>query len=374
MRRNPLQEWLAYFHKADIEVYPGVGVIDMRSYNIGRHLDEYSNSFNAPALKGSVLRRAEKLARHIIERGGKGSIHAQDTLIEYIASRQDSASIPFWVGMLDWKRKRESGQYIAKRREQALAALALLALISKNEEAHDALQQAIYHPDSKVRALAIFYLGHAYYDAVQQASGEALIYHERTRYLFDDTHAFRAMPKALIATLHEIATLDDAFAPRFQARELLRLLDEPVPRDHPNGTYAFKVKFWWHKRTFRVIEMRSIHTLEDLFFAIQASIEWDTDHLYLFSLNGTDEDRRYQFVSPWESDYPVTPSAVIGEMGFAKKHKFLYLFDYGDSHRFEVEVVSIKPQADNGIYPRVIQSKGEAPAQYYVPDDGEEWD
>ncbi len=159
MRSNPLYQWLIYF--ADMS-----RAADSRAsfltYSINKQLDELSKLFNAPASRGNLLRRAEKLTRHIIEEGGKGSISAQDTLIEYIAFMCDPSSIPFWLGMLDWKRKREPGQYIAKRRSYALAALALLALVSKSEAAYDALEQAMYHDEAKVRGLAISYLGHAY--------------------------------------------------------------------------------------------------------------------------------------------------------------------------------------------------------------------
>ena len=55
------------------------------------------------------------------------------------------------------------------------------------------------------------------------------------------------------------------------------------------------------------------------------------------------------------------------------KHKFLYFFDYGDSHEFEVEVVGIHPQAGPGDYPRVVDQQGKAPPQYHW-DDAEEWE
>jgi hypothetical protein len=57
---------------------------------------------------------------------------------------------------------------------------------------------------------------------------------------------------------------------------------------------------------------------------------------------------------------------VIGALGLVVNHKFLYLFDYGDNHRFEVEVVGLTPEAERGkrAYPRVIESTGEAPEQY----------
>ncbi len=66
-----------------------------------------------------------------------------------------------------------------------------------------------------------------------------------------------------------------------------------------------------------------------------------------------------------------TSEAVIGELGLVRKHKFIYYFDYGDRHEFEVEVIDIRPQAEPGQYPRVVDSKGEAPPQYDWPDGDE---
>ena len=89
------------------------------------------------------------------------------------------------------------------------------------------------------------------------------------------------------------------------------------------------------------------------------------DHLYSFYMNGQLYDQRYTFACPYEEDRPPwTDEAIIGELGLVVKHKFLYYFDYGDSHQFEVEVVGIRPQAAPGKYPRVVDSRGEAPPQY----------
>ena len=65
----------------------------------------------------------------------------------------------------------------------------------------------------------------------------------------------------------------------------------------------------------------------------------------------------------------------IGDLGLVRKHKFLYYFDYGDSHKFEVEVVGIHPDIQQGKYPRVVESKGKAPAQYsWEDEDNDEWE
>ena len=64
---------------------------------------------------------------------------------------------------------------------------------------------------------------------------------------------------------------------------------------------------------------------------------------------------------------------AASDLGLPLKHKFMYYFDYGDSHQFEIEVVGIEPQAAPGDYPRVIESHGAAPQQYpYAEED--EWD
>lgn len=64
----------------------------------------------------------------------------------------------------------------------------------------------------------------------------------------------------------------------------------------------------------------------------------------------------------------------IGSLDLKKGKEFMYLFDYGDEHRFRVKVDAINDNADaSGAYPRVVESVGDAPAQYPGWDD-EDWD
>ncbi len=60
----------------------------------------------------------------------------------------------------------------------------------------------------------------------------------------------------------------------------------------------------------------------------------------------------------------LTDAAVIGQLGLVRKHKFLYYFDYGAGNEFEVETIDIRPQAEPGAYPQVVERKGEVPTQY----------
>ncbi|MBK8988237.1 MAG: hypothetical protein IPM39_19580 [Chloroflexi bacterium] len=43
---------------------------------------------------------------------------------------------------------------------------------------------------------------------------------------------------------------------------------------------------------------------------------------------------------------------------------FLYLFDYGDNHEFDVTVLTINPLAPKGDYPRIATYQGMPPPQY----------
>ena len=82
-------------------------------------------------------------------------------------------------------------------------------------------------------------------------------------------------------------------------------------------------------------------------------------------MNGDEDDDQYRFSCPYEEDRPPwTHQAVIGELGLSLRHKFLYLFDYGDNHHFEINVVDIRAFAGRGKYPRVVESTSPAPEQY----------
>ena len=292
------------------------------------------------ALPTGVVARAQSLYRRVYELGGTWVTYVQEELLDLIALAQDPGSVPFWLEILTFSRPRDA--FRKARLTRALSALALLAIRKDLPAAYQGLlDTAKTHPDQRTRGMALYYLGRVC-TAIEQL-----------------------LPEQLKAEILQIAAADPAFEPRFQARAVLREHEIPVPLDNPGGVYAFKVKFMWDKRIYRTIELRSEQTLEQLHFAIQRAIHWDADHLYSFYMNGELYDERYGFSCPFEEDRPPwTDEAVLGELGLVLRHKFLYYFDYGDSHKFEVQVVDIHPQSKAEKYPRVVDARGEAPAQY----------
>lgn len=321
---------------------------------------------------GPDLAEAERRYLEVWERGGNSSSHVLEGLTQAIALARSPASTPFWLSLLDLSRPRDQGT--TKRRDAALAALALRAIMDGDPQAEAALIDAMGHAHEQVRALAACYLGAVYLEAEREPP-----------------------PAALIA-LQELVG-DRAFAPRFQARRALRDLGRPQPLDHPDHIYFMEVRLGRHPAT-RTIAIRSDQALSDLHYAIQRAFGWDADHLYSFFLSGDREDQRYAIDCPeldegWgrgrpspavasqsgaravvgggapaqpgaaDDDGPlVTTNAPIGALGLVPKHTFTYFFDYGDNHHFSVTVRAIEPRRDDGDYPRLVGSKGQAPEQY----------
>ena len=200
-------------------------------------------------------------------------------------------------------------------------------------------------------------------------------------------------------------------------------------------SYTFHVSLPGTGRTWRKLELRADQTLHDLHLAVQDAFEWDNDHLYAFYMSGQawDSDSEYRLpegYTPWgefiEDDdddelelLELTPAereaqlrqlfgqdtdmtlaemeaemanfwesflqeeaesgpgnsleTELSALNLQPQQEFMYLFDFGDEHRFKVRVHAINEQAESAVdYPRLVESVGDSPPQYGYWDD-EEW-
>ena len=151
-------------------------------------------------------------------------------------------------------------------------------------------------------------------------------------------------------------------------------------------TLVFKVKLRYDRRVWRVIEALGGQTLDDLHWAIQEAYGFDGDHLYSFFMSGRAWDLSdYEYFHPdaapqddvearmWDMmarikgryPEPRLPASEVElrSLGLKPKHRFLYLFDYGDEWLFEVEFIK-EVVSEEVVYPRVVRSRGESPRQY----------
>jgi hypothetical protein len=139
----------------------------------------------------------------------------------------------------------------------------------------------------------------------------------------------------------------------------------PVPIAKPGAvlTYSFKVTYQRKPSVWQVIEISEDQSLDDLHYAILSGVDFDTDHLYSFFMSGQAWDRGTEYAAP-HAERRSAARVKIGDLRLRMKQKFLYLFDYGDEHRFEVQLVDINPEAPKGRYPRLVESHGKVPPQY----------
>ena len=153
-----------------------------------------------------------------------------------------------------------------------------------------------------------------------------------------------------------------------QARATPLPAPPPLPEAPPRRpgalqTYTFKVTYLRKPSVWRTIEISEDQTLDDLHYAIQNAVDFDFDHLYSFYMSGQAWDDSTEYAHP-DADGPSADEVKICDLNLRMKQRFLYLFDYGDEHHFEVQLVDINPDAPKGDYPRVVKRRGKNPSQY----------
>ena len=171
---------------------------------------------------------------------------------------------------------------------------------------------------------------------------------------------------------------DTALAESRSKPPVNRVSKPPKPTRKPGAlqTYIFKVTYEYDRDVWRKIEISEGQTLDDLHSAILDSVDFDDDHLYSFFLSGRAWDDSTQYASP-HADGRSAAKVKIKDLRLRMKQKFLYLFDYGDEHRFEVQLMEINPDAPKNVrYPRVVEEHGEPPNQYedWEDEDDEDWE
>lgn len=123
-----------------------------------------------------------------------------------------------------------------------------------------------------------------------------------------------------------------------------------------NKAYVFKVKHFYNKRSWKMIELKGTQTLDDLHNEIYNSFDLEREHLYSFFLSNKAWDRDSEYTGDNHNSHSKKASKTkIHSLGLSLKQKFLYLYDFGDEIKFEVELVQVNDLDSNANYPRVIK-------------------
>jgi hypothetical protein len=142
-------------------------------------------------------------------------------------------------------------------------------------------------------------------------------------------------------------------------------LELPVP-EFRDGVYYFKVSLG---KPSRRIAISAEATLDDFAAGIIRAFDFDGDHLYAFNLAGRD-GRQLRVVHPYVEDAEEHTDAVaIGDLPLDARQSMEFQYDFGTDWRFEVILEKIEPEGAKTSAPTIIESRGEAPAEYDFDDE-----
>ncbi|MGQ9469913.1 MAG: IS1096 element passenger TnpR family protein [Nitrososphaerales archaeon] len=140
-----------------------------------------------------------------------------------------------------------------------------------------------------------------------------------------------------------------------------------------NVHYLGQCGVGFSRKVTRKIEMKETQTLDDLHEAIiYKSFGWDDPHMYSFFFDNIpySENRRMEYccstkADPFSRERPNPTSTKLMRLNLKKGQRFLFIFDFGDDHQFNIEVEGFGNVAKGKKYPLLLEEKGKAPRQYY---------
>ena len=127
---------------------------------------------------------------------------------------------------------------------------------------------------------------------------------------------------------------DDPALEPARAQPLVITSSAPASTVTPQ-TVTFKVVYRPEPNAWFVVEMRADQTLHDLHHAILDAADFYEDHLYSFYMSGQAWDNATEY---WRGpDARHSSNERISRLPLRMKQRFLYLYDYGDQHEFDVQ-------------------------------------
>lgn len=347
-------------------------------------------------LDPAELRRAEALCQRVYVSSGTGKAGVEEALLFHIGVQADAGSLPFYRATVEQHKERDQLQPLRRRR--AVAATTLLALVPHASEARAQLERWMAHPDASVRTEAVW--------------GRAFIHLQPEG----------TLSPSVVPVLRAVAREDPAFPVRFIANRSLYLTGAGPEMHPPDGVFVVRASLGDVSRT---LQLPSTMPIASVATALIRAFDWSHDHLWEFALTGDVRARR--FVVPDEdaaadempsfglddleevddfdegggaeveppgrgeaahvgivmhptpgSGPPMAhlvsqavrpgPSQLdwpLGGLGLRQNQVFLFRYDSGDDHRFRLKVMDTLEQRNPRVkYPRTIERKGRAPAQY----------
>jgi len=143
-----------------------------------------------------------------------------------------------------------------------------------------------------------------------------------------------------------------------------------------NDTFIIRAALDGKASVYRDVEIEASKSLYKLAETIVSAFGFHFDHAFGFYSGAPYAAKRklpiYElFADMGEADAGVlgVEKTKISEAFPAVGHSLTFLFDYGDDWLFRVKLKGTGKKVPKVRYPRIVESKGEAPEQYPDPDE-----
>jgi len=139
--------------------------------------------------------------------------------------------------------------------------------------------------------------------------------------------------------------------------------------------YKFRIISDESEEFFRVIEIDSSLTMEDLHNAIIDAVGYEKGHVSSFYLSNNEWDREQEIslmdMSDEESDIPalLMNETPINSMLRDENDKLIYVFDFFSDRAFYITLTEIFEPVKDVNYPMLAMSNGEPPEQFQIDDE-----
>jgi hypothetical protein len=132
--------------------------------------------------------------------------------------------------------------------------------------------------------------------------------------------------------------------------------------------YRIKISFEDYEGVYRIIDMKSNQTFEDLHKAILKSIDFKEGEFASFYLDYAGDDQDIEIcLSDLQGDNEglmLMANIKIGEIINDTLQNITYIYDFTELWNFRIEVIEKRDHSQDGFkYPTVIKSVGKAPLQ-----------
>ena len=138
------------------------------------------------------------------------------------------------------------------------------------------------------------------------------------------------------------------------------------------GTLVIQAALMGQLRTCRDIEIEASQSLYRLAEAIVAAFGFYSGFTPATLMRAHPKYELFADMGDAEPGVAGVKNTEVAKAFAAIGHTMVFLFDYGDGWHFRVRLKETGTKAAKARYPRVVATRGDAPAQYPDPDDVDE--